>query len=542
MNLNEEPKTKEDIKNMLKHLEDEYRKANISETTYKELKERYKGQMSYIENTINPSEAQTEEPLQTVEEPKKKAGLFGRFKKKEAAAESAPVAAPPQPAAAEVTISEESDEKESKKSVDDTSKAVNNLAIELEKLKVMIEAMRDQKKGTDESIQSLFESIGEVRSMSIQNDSAEREMISKMERVDDDINSLKPKEMEKRFSSINETLEKYQLTLEKLQSKSDDMSERLNKVFDSVKAIGNTETLTGLNQNVQKKLDDIREASNYVERLSSKAEKIFIDLKMQLDDMVVLRSKQEALEDAIKDVLKTLDAINIKFENYPTKKDLDEEKQDILVLGKEQESIKSVMAIAQTNVPEPILALRKEREDIKLFMDSLEEQMKMGKIRSIDYENSKKKNAENLRSINEAITKEWKKFEQMLKNAPPQEPVPLVDVRESEGQETGEKKEYMDRVEEKREKEDGIVGEETESNSTTNEVNTETENVTTAEPAIETAPADIVSQAVPEPAQTTQASPQPVAQETPKINAASNTTTPVPKAERKKKIVVDAPF
>jgi hypothetical protein len=537
MNLNEEPKTKEDIKNMLKHLDDEYRKANISETTYKELKERYKSQMSYIENTINPNEAQPEEPLQTVEEPKKKAGLFGRFKKKEEKKEEA---AAPQPAAtsAEVTISEDPEEKEVKKSSDETAKAVNNLSIELEKLKVMLEAMRDQKKGTDESIQSLFESIGEVRSMSIQNDSAGREMTSKMDRLEDDINNLKPKEIEKRFSSINETLEKYQLTLEKLQSKSDDMSEKLIKMTDSVKAIGNTETLAGLNQNVQKKLDDIREASNYVERLASKAEKIFIDLKMQLDDMVVLRSKQEALEDAIKDMLKTLDAINIKFENYPTKKDMEEEKQDILILGKEQESIKNVMAIAQTNVPEPILTLRKEREDIKLFMDSLEEQMKLGKIRAVDYENTKKKNSENLKEINESITREWKKFEQMLKNAPPAPQVSLVDIK-NEPAEEGEKGEYMNRVEEKREREEEITGEEAGAQQEETQAADQTHDEETAprEPqAIQNAGETVKEQQNPETVAPIQKNPE-TAAEVPKENKPAETTK-----ERRKKIIVDAPF
>src|SRR3989344_1667196 len=302
MDVSQEPKTKEDVKNMLKHLEDEYRKANITENTYKELKEKYKQQLSYMDNTINPEEAKVESPAPAAEE--KKGGLLGGLfhKKKETEPAPQPAAAP---AAEQPSVTVVEDRQEEPKQTGQAMAAVQQLSIELEKLKVMLDAARDQKKSTDESIQSIFEGIGEVRSMSIQNDASQREIMSKLERAEDDMNNLKPKELEKRFTQINEVLEKYQITLEKLQAKSNDMSERLGKVYETVKVIGNTENLAGLNQNVQKKLNDIREATNYVERLSSKAEKIFIDLKMELEDLVVYKSKQEAMAESVKDILKS---------------------------------------------------------------------------------------------------------------------------------------------------------------------------------------------------------------------------------------------
>jgi chromosome segregation ATPase len=455
----DEPKTKEDIKNMLKHLDDEYRKANISEKTYKELKERYKQQMSYMDNTINPGEAAPADAVPAEQEKEeKKGGLLGKLfkKKEEAAAEPSPPA---------VTIESTVAESDAQKT--DGGGNATQLSIEMEKLKVMLEAFRDQKKATDESIQSLFEGIGEVRSMSIQNDAIIRELTSKLEKIDDDVSTLRPKEIEKRFSQISETMEKYQLGMEKLQAKTDDMSEKINKISETVKVIGNTENLANLNQNVQRKLDDIREASNYVERLSSKAEKIFIDLKMELEDLVVFKSKQEAVEDAIKEIMKSLDAIGIKFEGYTTKKEMEEEKEDILILNKEQESIKNVMAIVQTNVPEPILRLRKDREDIKLFLDSLDDQMKSGKLKMVDYESVKRKNIEKLKLIDDELVREWKKFEVLLKNAPPAEVKPVVNIVETPPEEEPaaplnvieeEKKGFLSKILHKKKKEEEMTG------------------------------------------------------------------------------------
>jgi len=434
MDVSQEPKTKEDVKNMLKHLEDEYRKANITENTYKELKEKYKQQLSYMDNTINPEEAKVESPAPAAEE--KKGGLLGGLfhKKKETEPAPQPAAAP---AAEQPSVTVVEDRQEEPKQTGQAMAAVQQLSIELEKLKVMLDAARDQKKSTDESIQSIFEGIGEVRSMSIQNDASQREIMSKLERAEDDMNNLKPKELEKRFTQINEVLEKYQITLEKLQAKSNDMSERLGKVYETVKVIGNTENLAGLNQNVQKKLNDIREATNYVERLSSKAEKIFIDLKMELEDLVVYKSKQEAMEESVKDILKSMDAIGIKFEGYTTRKESEDEKQDIMILGKQQEDIKNVMAIAQTSVPEPILQLRKEREDIKLFLDSMEEQLKAGRLKAVEYETAKKKNMEKLKEIDGQLLAEWKKYEKLSKEVPA--PAPVVNIVEA-GQQAEEVK------------------------------------------------------------------------------------------------------
>ncbi len=419
-----EPKTKEDIKNMLKHIEDEHRKANITEQTYKELKAKYKEQMKYMDNVISPEEAggppaaeapappaeapAEEAPKEEVkEEPKeekkeeKKGGLLKKvFKgKKEEKKESAPPAEAPAEAAA-------------------SSRAMDKLSIELEKLKAMLEAIRDQKKASDESIQSIFESIGEIRSMSIQTNADESELSSKMERLEDEVSGVRPKEMEKKFNELREALNKSQTEMEKMIAKTNDMAQRLNKLYENMKSIGNIENLANLNKDVQKKLGDIREATNYVERLSSKTEKMFIDLKAGMEEMIIYRSKQEGLEESVRDLIKSVDDLGLKFENYSTKKDLQDEKQDLMIISKELDGLKDNLGILQSKVPETITVLRKEREDIQMFLDHLDEQLKAGAIQKIEYENVKTKNMDKLKLLDNSLREEWKKFEKAMATAP----------------------------------------------------------------------------------------------------------------------------
>jgi chromosome segregation ATPase len=435
----DEPQTKDDIKNLMKHLEDEYRKANISEKTYKEMKEKYKSQLLYIQNTISSAEPSPEQQQQQQEASKEgKPGLFGKLfhKEKEEKTEQAPATEAEAPPSTEATATDaakpqaEAQPQAEEEKIEAPNSVTSGLSMDIEKIKVMLDSVRDQKKSTDDSLQSIFESVGELRSMIIQNDATVREITSKMEHIDDEISQVKPKDIDKKFREMGETLEKYQASLEKIQKKTDDMSESINKTYEILKSIGNIENLSKLNEDIQHKLEDIKEAMRYVERLSSKDEKIFIDLKRDLEDMVVYKAKQDALDDSIKDMLKSLDGLNVKFEGYSTKKDLDQNRDDIIFLKKELETIKKSMGLIQSTLPEPIVELRKQRDDIKIFLDSVEEQMKGGKIKISDYENMKKKNIEKLKTIENSIQSEWKIIEAM----------PKTDVKSEVKTETKEEK------------------------------------------------------------------------------------------------------
>jgi hypothetical protein len=466
----QEPKTTADIKALLKHLETEHRKANISDKTYKELKAKYKSDLQYMENTITTEETKpaaktTEQPKQetkpaakTTEQPKQEANqeeLKQAEEKKEEqqpAPEAAPAQENPEPQqdeaiAEQPATTRENEEKKSgffgkffhKKTEPEQSAATetpvetiqetpaeaevkkdfSDASIEIEKIKVMIDAIREQKTGLDESLRTVFENIGEIRSMSIQNDATASELNMKITKTDDEISQVRPKEIDKKFREMNEKLEKYEVIIEKIQTKTNDMADRINKAYDLLQGIGGIENLIKVNEDVQKKLADIKEATHYIERLGSKSERMFIDVKAGLDDLVVYKAKQESVEESIKDLIKNIDSLSGKLDTYETKKDAEALNTLISMLQKEVENINKVMAVAQANIPEPIFSLRKQRDDIMLFLESLEMQHKSGKLKTADYLEIRPKNLEKLQKIEEELKKEWKKAEEVVdqKNA-----------------------------------------------------------------------------------------------------------------------------
>ena len=51
-------KEKEDIESLMSHLEEEYRKASVSEKHYNELKEKYEKRLEEIEGRVEPAEVE----------------------------------------------------------------------------------------------------------------------------------------------------------------------------------------------------------------------------------------------------------------------------------------------------------------------------------------------------------------------------------------------------------------------------------------------------------------------------------------------------
>lgn len=285
-----------------------------------------------------------------------------------------------------------------------------DLTLELEKLKVVLETMRETKKATDETLANIFESIGELRSTGFQNDGAIKETTAKLEKIEADVGDINPTAFTKKINDINNVLEKHGMLLEKLDAKSGDLSEKINQVHTLLKTIGGIENLVGLNKELQQKIGDINDVTKYIERVSVKAEKTYIDLNERLSDFVLYKSKQEILEENVKDVIKAIDRINLTFENYMSKKDLDTLNQDLTMMKTQVQDLNKALPIIKLKAPESIANLKKEKDDIEMLMSTLKEEKDRGKITEKEYKRITKKNDLKLRKLDVQLEKEWKKI------------------------------------------------------------------------------------------------------------------------------------
>ncbi|MEM5879067.1 MAG: hypothetical protein QXU74_01060 [Candidatus Aenigmatarchaeota archaeon] len=496
-------KEMEDVKNLISHLEEEYRKTNISEKNYQELMGKYskkleeiKGRLGIKEEMVvekpvegkkeaaKVEEVKEEKEDETEKEEKAKGGFFSRlFKKKEKEVKQEQEEVKPENVEGDVPEVGEIEEmtpevieklaqqvaaqagvKESKTEVEEVSeeKGETPASVEIEKLKVMIDTVREANRAVEESIRNISESIGELRSMIFQVEGSTKEIALKFEKIEDELAEIRPKEIEKKFRDINTNVDKQQMLLEKLDKKSEDLAEKINKVFEIMKGIGNVENLINLNSEIQKKTEEIKEAIKYIERIAMKTEKAYIDLSKSLEDFVIYKTRQEGLEEISRDILKSIDEMNVKFEGYVTKKDLEKFQEDLILIQKQIQEINKVLPMVEVKLPETIVNLRRERDDVIAFLNYLEEQFKAKKISKEEYEKIKETNKKKLEKIEKELRKEWEKIEKWIKpkegvelsvavEKPPEEKKEVVQEEKSEIKPESEKTEEVAEVEKQEE-------------------------------------------------------------------------------------------
>jgi len=286
--------------------------------------------------------------------------------------------------------------------------------IEIEKLKVLVDTVREGGRVTDEAIRSVSESVGEIRSTVFQTDAELKETSIKVEKIEDELADINPKEFSKKIRELVEKIEGQQLEFEKIQTKSEDYGERINKVFELLKTIGGIENLINVNKDIQQKLNDVNEALKYIERIGSKTEKMFIDLNKGLEELILIKAKQEDFDDALKEANRNMDGMNVKLEGFIAKKDMDDVKQDMIGVNKQIEEMNKILPIADAKLPENITNFRRDKDDIMLFLNSLEDQYKRGKVSKQEYESVKIANIRKLGELKANLENEWRKLEQAV--------------------------------------------------------------------------------------------------------------------------------
>ncbi len=77
------------------------------------------------------------------------------------------------------------------------------------------------------------------------------------------------------------------------------------------------------------------------------------------------------------------------------------------------EEMPRLLPVVETKPPQNIVELQRDREDIKLLLESMQEQLVKGKISRQDYEGAKVANLRKLEQIRTSLEGEWRKLEQI---------------------------------------------------------------------------------------------------------------------------------
>ena len=341
MSLDELIERNKQIKELLAHLEDEYRSAAITENSYKQAKGTNTKKLEQIrkkleEFGVKDDDAPPSSAPKADAKPPQSAVSSGL----NAAANQAPVPTSPAPAApAQASGGSTPSSAPAQKSsifsqlkstimsdkgvapVQASAQAQNSnssansfepeihrveekFSVELERIKTTLDAIKETKGATDERLQRMTENIAELRSMIFSRETVLKGYDIKIEKLGETMADIEPQKISKEFNKRDKVAAEAEARIEKLERKSEDMMKTINETNALLKSIGGLQNVADVDHEMMKKLAHMQEMTASVERFSEKTEKMFVEVNKKLEEFTVYKMRQENLEEIAKDLVK----------------------------------------------------------------------------------------------------------------------------------------------------------------------------------------------------------------------------------------------
>lgn len=284
---------------------------------------------------------------------------------------------------------EEVEGEQGKEEVKDVS--ASNLIIEIEKLKAIVDTFKTIKSDTDQRIRELAESVGELRSLFFQNDSELKKIETKIEKIEEDIDNIKPEKIRKRLEEKDKEISLTNAKIEKLEEMGKDFNQRLTKLEKILENIRSIENLKEIVNEIDEKLKKIENLKNSVERDAAKTERFFLETEKRFKEFEEVKKNVNKIDEITKELVRNVDEIRIKVEAAATKDELEKIIEEKLSIGKNKE--------------EKIAKKEKEINEIISLLRNVEAQYKKGYLSEEAYEEITSKNRTLLEKLESEINR-----------------------------------------------------------------------------------------------------------------------------------------
>jgi len=196
---------------------------------------------------------------------------------------------------------------------------IERLSFRLDKLESKMDMLNDLRRGSDERVGHLSEEIGEVRAGLLEKERTFNEIESSFKKMKDIFEEMKPEEFRKNIMKLEGEIEKNKGNVEKSEMKIDDLRKKLEEIKKFSENIKNIENLAEMSKKVKDQLSSVEGTKKYIDRIAGKIESIFSEFNERSAEVKRYVGRLEAVEDNMKDILKSLDILEVKMENVVTK-------------------------------------------------------------------------------------------------------------------------------------------------------------------------------------------------------------------------------
>jgi chromosome segregation ATPase len=395
---------KEEIETLLSSLEDAYYEAAILEDDYNDTKEKNIKRLDEINRMIREAEEKVKK-----EESEKIAKI---------AMEEMPPAMSRSPASFQATAPAESpgpkidlDKMEEKisakfkeiasgietrigeKDADEIRKELSKYSMEIERIKVLVESIKEMRGVQDEKIQRALETTAELRSIVFQREASVRDQESRLQKMGDKVSQIEPEKILMALNKRDRELSDHSLRIDKMDGKLQSIEEMMSRLKVIITNIGSIETMVNMSRDSTQKLTEMRDVQNNMQKLSDKIHGLYADMSSRLEEFEIYRRKQDRNEALMDSMMRNIEDLTKRSGGFVTKEDL--------------ESLRMAMPAAGTGATGAgeagLESLMEEKEEIEMLLKSMEESYKAAMIPKKEYEKTRQINMDKLERLKAQI-------------------------------------------------------------------------------------------------------------------------------------------
>ncbi len=446
---------REEIEALLSSVEDSYRDATIPDNTYHEVKDKNEKRLEEINKKIAKlEETATPEQKKKIEESVKKQEEEKEEKSIEVTSPSTPPEAGPSPknavqetdatpsrreatakfleekieeklrdviAAASVEVTDkrlkklegrldpiemtmkniENDTQTVTTSVGSYDKQFTMMKTEVEKLKAVIDGVKESRNVIDEKIQRTTETFAEVRSAVYQMEARSKEQETIIAKLKDSVSQIDTARVLREFTSRDQQMRDVNTRVERLERTTKMMNDSMNRIKGLMTDIGSIENIVKASKHVGEKLEKTQEIEERIKANSSRLDSVYLDMKKKIDEFNEYKVKQDKLTGMTEDLMKNVGEMTRRLADYATKSDITGVKDQIGIVR--ELAKKASAAPAQPAVSPEVKRLTEEKEEITALMDTIEENYRSKSMSEAEYKNTKDKNIQKIKAIDQKI-------------------------------------------------------------------------------------------------------------------------------------------
>jgi len=212
--------------------------------------------------------------------------------------------------------------KEEPKRVETKATDVEKLVLKTEKLEGKFESVTAERQALSDRLSILNEEIGEIRSSVLGRDKTFNEIQTEFKEMQDNIKDISPRSIAANLERGVQGIEVNAVKIEGLEAKSKQIAKELKTIKTTLFKIRDVQNLVEIIEGLKKKINSVEKDRKYTSRLAGKVEAMFAELSDKIGELDRFKDKITLNEDAMHELMKTVDMIDIKIDQMVKKDDL----------------------------------------------------------------------------------------------------------------------------------------------------------------------------------------------------------------------------